>query len=120
MRFLGRRVYTMLAVVLLSTRSVMRMSAAAQVASWMQVPVRTLRRWRAWWTRALVVTPFWLVEVGRFMPVPEALFFPMSLLAAFGDRPDPDTPVDPAALLRLMTFLSPLTVQVPIALEGGR
>ena len=115
-RFLGRRVYVMLAVVLLSTRSVMRMSAAAQVASWLQVPVRTLRRWRTWWTKALVLTPFWLA-LGRFMP--DALQFPDSLLAEFGDRRDPDTPVTPAALLGLMRFLAPLTVQVRIALDGG-
>ena len=119
-RFLGRRVYVMLAVVLLSTRSVMRMSAAAQVASWLQVPVRTLRRWRAWWTLDLVLTPLWLAVGSLILPVPDALQFPDSLLATFGDRRDPDTPVAPAALLGLMRFLSPLTVQVPIALDGGR
>ena len=119
-RFLGRRVYVMLAVVLLSTRSVMRMSAAAQVASWLQVPVRTLRRWRTWWTKDLVLTPFWLAVGSLILPVPDALQFPDSLLATFGDRRDPDTPVTPAALLGLMRFLSPLTVQVPIALDGGR
>ena len=119
-RFLGRRVYVMLAVVLLSTRSVMRMSAAAQVASWMRVPQRTLRRWRAWWTQTLVLTPLWLAHVGRFMPVPEALQFPSSLLAAFADRRAPDTPAAPTALLRLMRFLSPWTVPFVIALDGAR
>lgn len=116
-RFLGRRVYVGLAVVLLSTRSVMRMAAAAQVASWLQVPQRTLRRWRAWWTQTLVLTPHWLAGVGRFMPVPEALQFPSSLLAAFAD---PNTPATPAALLRLMCFLSPWTVPLVIALDGAR
>ena len=40
-RFLGRRVYVMLAMVLASTRSVTCMPAAAQLSAWLRVPRQT-------------------------------------------------------------------------------
>lgn len=112
-RFLGRRVYVMLAVVLCSTRSIERMPAATPLAALLEVPRRTLRRWRQWWTERFPQTALWQASGARFMPPPERQQFPDSLLAAFTGPPD-------AALLRLLVFLSPLTTRCPVTLQPGR
>jgi hypothetical protein len=48
-RFLGRRVYLALAVVLGSARHAGQNPAAARLSGTLNVPVLTLRRWRHWW-----------------------------------------------------------------------
>ena len=50
-RFLGRRVYLALAVVLVSAvrPGPTPTTAAAHAATLLEVPVRTLQRWRVWW-----------------------------------------------------------------------
>ncbi|MGH8531021.1 MAG: hypothetical protein ACRETN_14440 [Nevskiales bacterium] len=111
-RFLGRRVYVMLAVVLMSTRALEGMPAAARLCAWLQVPRRTLRRWRQWWTTQFPQTPLWQAAGARFMPPPDVHLFPASLLVCF---------VGPAeqALLRLLVFLSPLTVRCVVTPRHG-
>lgn len=110
-RFLGRRVYVMLVVVLASARSVMCMPAAKDLSAWLAVPRQTLGRWRQWWTAQFPQTPFWRAFCARFMPPPDGQRFPASLLERF---------VGPAAdsLLRLLQFLAPLTTR-PVALHQG-
>lgn len=110
-RFLGRRVYVMLSVVLTSTRAVERMPAAAQLSSWLKVPRQTLARWREWWTAQFPQTALWRAAGSRFMPPPDAQQFPSCLLERFVGSPA-------EALLRLLVFFSPLSVR-PIALNGG-
>lgn len=112
-RFLGRRVYVMLAVVVGSTRSLERMSMASDLAAALGVPRRTLRRWRDWWTELFPQTALWRAAGARVMPPPDLQRLPDSLLAAFGGSPD-------AALLRLLVFLSPLTRRCPVTLWQGR
>ena len=111
-RFLGRRVYVMLSVVLMSNRAVERLPAAAQLSAWLQVPRQTLGRWRQWWTAQFPQTPLWQARGARFMPPPDAQRFPVSLLERF---------VGSAAesLSQLLQFLSPLTTR-PVALRQGR
>jgi len=58
-RFLGRRVYLGLAVVLSSTWHAGQMTAAARLSAELDVPVRTLQRWRQWWRQQLPLTPLW-------------------------------------------------------------
>ncbi len=48
-RFLGRRVYLGLAVVLESARHAGQIPAAARLSAELNIPVRTLQRWRQWW-----------------------------------------------------------------------
>ncbi len=48
-RFLGRRVYLGLAVELLSARHAGQTGAAAKISGALDIPVRTLERWRHWW-----------------------------------------------------------------------
>ncbi len=48
-RFLGRRVYLGLAVVLMSAGRVEATAAVAKLGEIVGVPVRTIQRWRNWW-----------------------------------------------------------------------
>jgi hypothetical protein len=111
-RFLGRRLYVMLVVVLASARSVTCMPAAAQLSACLQVPRQTLDRWRQWWTAQFPQTPLWQASGASFMPPPDAQRFPLSLLERFGGSAL-------NSLLHLLAFLSPLTTR-PVALRQGR
>ena len=113
-RFLGRRVYLGLAVVLCSARHAGQNTAAQQLAATLgvAVPVRTLQRWRQWWCEQFALTVLWQATCARFMPPVATERCPASLLERFAGNAE-------EALLRLLVFLSPLTVR-PIALRGGR
>ena len=72
---------------------------------------RTLERWRTWWLKEFVQSPFWKVARARLMPLICEVTLPWSLCQAFGmDGRD--------RLLDLLTFLSPMTT-ASIALETG-
>lgn len=80
LRFLGRRVYLEVVVVLASVLAqAMATIGAAAAAS--GVPWRTLRRWGAWWREVFVRLSTWAEIRARFVPPPpsEALM-PQSLL----------------------------------------
>jgi len=93
-RFLGRRVYLGLAVVL-------------------AIPIRTLERWRQWWQTDFALTPLWQAHCARFMPPVATHRLPGELLERFaGQTAEP--------LLRLLFFLTPLTVRPLIVVGEGR
>jgi len=111
-RFLGRRVYLSLAVVLTSARLAGQRSTAARVAAEMNIPVRTLQRWRQWWDQQFPLTPLWQAACARFMPPVNTALLPASLLERFaGDAAE--------SLFRLLHFLSPISVR-PVAFHEGR
>jgi len=110
-RFLGRRVYLGLAVVLCSARHAGQNTAAAALCQALSIPRRTLARWRQWWRAEFMQTPLWQALCARFMPPVSAEQLPVDLLARFageGDEP----------LLRLLVFLTPLTVRSSALHEG--
>jgi hypothetical protein len=110
-RFLGRRVYLGLAVVLGSARHAGQNPAAARVCTTLDVPVRTLQRWRRWWSELFALTPLWQASGARFMPPVDSELFPTGLLERFaGDAAE--------QLMRLLVFLSPLTVTTVTLPEG--
>jgi hypothetical protein len=110
-RFLARRVYLALAMVLVSSHHAAQTPAAGRLSMTLDVPVRTLQRWRNWWTRQLPLTTFWQAASAHFMPPVATEQFPASLLERFvGNAGD--------VLLRLLVFLTPLTVGA-IALSEG-
>ena len=110
-RFLGRRVYLALAVVLGSARHAGQNPAAASLSHALNVPVRTLRRWRHWWSELFPRTGLWQALGARFMPPVSTGQFPAGLLERFaGD--------DAEQLLRFLDFLRPLTVAVVTLREG--
>lgn len=111
-RFLGRRVYLALAVVLASARYAGQKPAAARLSAELGIPLRTLERWRQWWSQSFPLTPLWQAACARFLPPPATDVFPASLLERFAGN-------TAEALLRLLVSLSPLRVRT-VALNEGR
>ena len=103
-RFLGRRVYLALVVVLSSSRHAGSNSAARALAG-LAIPLRTLERWRAWWHDAFKHTALWRGASGGFMPSLDLERLPDALLERFVGA---DASQRMSAMLR---FLSPLTVR---------
>ena len=103
-RFLGRRVYPGLAVVLMSAGRAHTTSIIAQLSETLNIPMRTIYRWRQWWRELFPITPLWQAACARFMPPVDLRLLPASLIGRF---------VGPAieAMQRLLIFLSPLTVK---------
>lgn len=110
-RFLGRRVYLALLVVLGSARHAGQNPGAARLSTTLAIPLRTLERWRQWWKDQFPLSTLWQASGARFMP-PVTERFPTSLLERFvGDAAE--------AMGHLLVFLTPITVR-PSALPGGR
>lgn len=82
-RFLGRRVYLGLAVVLMSANRAGPVSTAARLCETLTVPVRTLARWRSWWVLHFPLTQLWQAACARFMPPVAKLDLPASLIERF-------------------------------------
>jgi hypothetical protein len=111
-RFLGRRVYLGLAVVLMSAGRVEATSAVAQLGETLDVPARTIQRWRNWWTGQFPLTLLWQAECARFMPPVAVSQLPASLIERFIGTAE-------EILMRLLVFLSPLTVGNSVTLNEG-
>jgi len=102
-RFLGRKVYVAVLVVLASIvgreRQLVGRGAARRVEN---VPTRTVRRWLDWWTIGFALSAFWEEAKGFFAtPVDEASL-PGSLLERFDGTKDD-------ALARLLRLIAPVT-----------
>jgi len=104
-RFLGRKVYAGVVVVLVSAlmhgaspRRVEKLRCA------LGIDARTLRHWRRWWRERFVSGGFWKAERARFMPPVEEARMPRGLVEAFGAQ-------ERDGLLRLMRFLSAITAR---------
>lgn len=116
-RFLGRRVYLSLAVVLASARPGGPTPAAARLGTILGVSRHTVARWRQWWCEQFPRTPLWQAGRARFMPPLADAELPGGLLDRF---------TGPAheALMRLLVWLSPASVgggePVVIGLHEGR
>ena len=102
-RFLGRRVYLGLAVILMSAQLTQSTTITTRLSQSLQVPLRTLQRWRQWWGEIFPMTSFWQATCARFMPPVVTHALPASLIERFG-------PCTAKPLTRLLDFLSPITV----------
>lgn len=104
-RFLGRRVYLGIVVLLLAvlahgatTKRLRRLRAVLG-----EISERTVARWRRWWREAFPATRFWQEHGARFaLPVASALL-PGSLLERFQGEDGG------ARLVAMLRFLSPLS-----------
>ena len=103
-RFLGRRVYLSLLVVLMSARRAGPTSTPGQLAAMLAIPVSTILRWRTWWTDIFPLTPLWQAACARFMPPVATSDLPASLGRCFVG-----SPAD--SLLHFLSFLTPLTAR---------
>jgi len=72
-RFLGRRVYLALAVVLVSARPAGPTPTAAHLGHVLGVARRTIARWRDWWREQFPLTPLWRAACARFRSVEQAV-----------------------------------------------
>ncbi len=102
-RFLGRRVYVALAVVLLPQRRKVLSSAAIKLCDELNVPARTLARWRLWWSQLFPATTLWQAQCAAFMPPVPTAELPTSLIARFNGLAH-------EAMGHLLAFLAPLSV----------
>ena len=115
-RFLGRRVYLALAVVLVSGSRTASTPTGVRLGAELGVARQTLQRWQAWWIEQFPLTPLWRATCARFMPPVDGQGFPGTLLERFAGLPE-------HSLMRLLMFLSPLTLRggeaVAIEVFGG-
>jgi hypothetical protein len=102
-RFMGRKVYWGIVVVLVSAmRHGLKPDRVRVLRESLGIDRRTLERWRQWWLEAFVQSSFWKAARARFMPLICEKTLPWSLYQRFGaDRRD--------RLLELLGFLCPLT-----------
>lgn len=107
-RFLGRKVYVGAVVVLVTAlRHGPTPVRVAKLRELVGVSLRTVNRWRMWWQKIFVGTPFWKAARG-FLRVPlDEQSLPLSLLEAFPDN------LAEARLVRLLRFISPLSTSPP-------
>jgi len=108
-RFLGRRVYLGLTVVLTSARAATN-ALTEKVADELGVPISTLQRWRQWWKNDFSSTHLWQTECAQFALRITNTLFPANLLDDFKQRA-----ANPSqALIDLLSFLAPMTVKADL------
>jgi hypothetical protein len=100
-RFFGRRVYV---AVVLMLSSPPRGLAIRHLCEQLSVPIRTVRRWRRWWTEDFLRTSFWQAARNRFMPPLLSAQLPQSLLDRF------EAPRAADRLVQALRFLCVLSI----------
>ena len=103
-RFLGRRVYLGVVVVLASAcEGGLTRRRVAMLQERLGVSERTLRRWRAWWRGTFPRTGFWRSARSGFVPPIETEALPASLLERFVGGEGIER------VSRVLRFLAPLS-----------
>lgn len=103
-RFLGRRVYLAVVVVLATAmRDGLTARGAARLHELVGVSLRTLKRWRAWWREAFPGSAFWQGVRGRFCPPVDVAGLCGSLVERFAGENDA------VRLIRTLAFIGPVT-----------
>jgi len=102
-RFLGRRVYAGLVVVLVTVIiHGLKPARVRRIREVLRIDSRTLKRCRQWWLDTFVRSTFWKAARARFMPVVCEQTLPLSLWLSF-ELEERDR------LLAVLEFLSPIT-----------
>ena len=103
-RFLGRRVYAGLVVVLITAMiHGLKPARVCRIREALQIDSRTLKRWRQWWLDNFVRSSFWKAARARFMPPVCEQTLPLSLWLSF-ELEERDR------LLAVLEFLKPITI----------
>jgi hypothetical protein len=106
-RFLGRKVYLGVVVILISAmRQGPTPRRVRELSRLFDVDAATITRWQAFWRDNVSQSPFWKVARGRLVPIVEIAALPLSLLEAFLRTDDPYQ-----GWARLLRFLSPITIR---------
>jgi hypothetical protein len=105
-RFMGRRVYAGLVVVLVSAMvHGLTPERVKSLREALGIDRRTLERWRQWWLVTFLESSFWREARARFMPPLCHKTMPLSLCQSFEvQRRD--------RLLDLLKFLAPITTPI--------
>jgi len=104
LRFLGRRVYVSVVVVLLGAMvHGLKPHRVERLRQELGIDEKTLRRWRHWWQETFVEGGFWKGAKGRFMPPIDETLMPLSLVEVFDAK-------RPEGMVKLLEFLAPITV----------
>jgi hypothetical protein len=98
-RFLGRKVYAEVVVVLGCLEAGSR-ERTPKPSPPRAAPVRTVRRWQTWWRTVFVASRFWCEAHARLVPPINEWRLPGSLLERFSAS---------SALLDLARFIAPIT-----------
>jgi hypothetical protein len=98
-RFLGRRVYAEVVVLVACARALMRAEVDGKRVD-SGVPRRTVKRWLGWWRTAFLASALWQELRSRLLPPIDESRLPASLM----ERATP-----PSSLLGVARWLSPLT-----------
>ena len=115
-RFLGRRVYLGVVVVVMSVLAhgctpARLTQLRAELGG--SLSVRTIARWRIWWQQTFPQSPFWKQARGRFAAPVDRGRLPGALLARFRG------PTLAQRLRALLAFLAPLTGSGAGSPRGG-
>lgn len=102
MRFLGRRVYLAMVVVLVSAMQHGAKVARRQLSDHLGVGRRTVARWRHWWLHSFAGGGFWKLASAAFVPPADPARLPASLLDRFVGGAE-------ERLLALLRLLLPIT-----------
>jgi hypothetical protein len=103
LRFLGRKVYVAVLVVLASAAGrAQRLEGGGRARRVLDVPVRTVRRWIDWWETVFALGAFFTEAKGFFATPIEVGELPASLLARFGSA-------GAEALGKMLRFIAPVT-----------
>lgn len=102
-RFLGRRVYAGLVVVLVTVMiHGLEPGRVRRIREALQIDSRTVKRWRRWWLNNFVRSSFWKAARARFMPPLCERTLPLSLWLSFELQ-------ERQRLLAVLQFLKPIT-----------
>lgn len=103
-RFLGRKVYAGVVVVLVSAMMHgLKRKRVERLREVLGIDKRTLERWRRWWLENFVGSRFWKQARAFFMPRLKESVFPLSLVEAFNAK-------GRVGMARLLEFIAPITV----------
>jgi len=83
-----------------------------QLSETLNVPARTIQRWRQWWVELFPLTPLWQSSCARFMPPIDLCRLPTSLTERFAGSLD-------ESMRRILLFLTPLTAGRLVTLNEG-
>ena len=103
-RFLGRKVYLGVIVVLLTAlHHGLTETRRRRLIEELDVPLQTLWRWRCWWREQFAATRCWVALAGQFMPPIATDRLPGSLLERLTGRALSER------LVQLLVLISPVT-----------